>query len=294
MAKKKNRYHFDADAGSYTGKIGLTEAYVKLKETIRAVGPFSPTRGIRPYWFLLCTEGLTSLLNNAAQSGSLNRVRIFRGAPRISHLLFADDTIVFLRAAPDEVAVTIPLGVISRPDKRVWHFERWRNYTVHNGYRAALEMQTAAQASSSTASLDNSRLAIEVTSLLSEVRKINDKDGVVQQLATTCNLRWSSPPQNFIKLNCDARVVVPGWIQLGVVFRDPGGEVLMSAIERVYGSWSTAVSEARAVLFGLQLAVDLSFQRVIVESDCLHVIQLIRSTNCPNNDLGFVLQDCLI
>ncbi|KAJ9187526.1 hypothetical protein P3X46_002971 [Hevea brasiliensis] len=117
--------------------------------------------------------------------------------------------------------------------------------------------------------------------------------GVVQQLATTFNLRWSSPPQNFIKLNCGARVVVPGWIQLGVVFRDHSGEVLVSAIKRVYGPWSTAVSEARAILFGLQLAVDLSFQRVIVESDCLHVIQLIRSADCPNNDLGFVLQDCL-
>ncbi|KAF2298797.1 hypothetical protein GH714_027951 [Hevea brasiliensis] len=87
---------------------------------------------------------------------------------------------------------------------------------------------------------------------------------------------------------------ISSWVDpVGCCFRDHRGEVLVSAIKRVYGPWSTAVSEARAILFGLQLAVDLSFQRVIVESDCLHVIQLIRSADCLNNDLGFVLQDCL-
>ncbi|OMP01909.1 reverse transcriptase [Corchorus capsularis] len=65
---------------------------------------FKPTRGIRqgdplsPYLFLLCMEGLSSLLLNAERSGAIGGIAITRGAPRVSHLFFADDCLLFLRA----------------------------------------------------------------------------------------------------------------------------------------------------------------------------------------------------
>ena len=67
-------------------------------------GLIRPTRGIRqgdpisPYLFLLCGEGLFALLKQAENRGSINGVSVCRRAPQISHLLFADDSLVFCKA----------------------------------------------------------------------------------------------------------------------------------------------------------------------------------------------------
>jgi hypothetical protein len=54
---------------------------------------FTPTRGLRqgdplsPYLFLLCAEGLSSLLLHEEEVGGIDRVRVCRNAPLVSHLL---------------------------------------------------------------------------------------------------------------------------------------------------------------------------------------------------------------
>lgn len=64
----------------------------------------SPTRGLQqgdplsPYLFLMCAEGLTGLFVDFEQCGLIHGVSIYRGAPWIAHLLFADDSFLFLRA----------------------------------------------------------------------------------------------------------------------------------------------------------------------------------------------------
>ncbi|KAL0329500.1 UNVERIFIED_CONTAM: putative mitochondrial protein [Sesamum radiatum] len=64
-------------------------------------GSITPQRGLRqgdplsPYLFLLCTESLSSLFREVADRGSVPGVAVCSEAPRISHLLFADDTMVF-------------------------------------------------------------------------------------------------------------------------------------------------------------------------------------------------------
>jgi hypothetical protein len=66
--------------------------------------PVVPSRGIRqgdpisPYLFLLCTEGLSSLLFQKESLGVLHGVHNSRSGPPISHLLFADDSIFFARS----------------------------------------------------------------------------------------------------------------------------------------------------------------------------------------------------
>uniref|UniRef100_A0A803PQN1 Reverse transcriptase domain-containing protein n=1 Tax=Cannabis sativa TaxID=3483 RepID=A0A803PQN1_CANSA len=63
-----------------------------------------PTRGLRqgdplsPYLFLLCSEGLAAALNIQKQLGNFDGISIARTAPAVSHLLFADDTLIFAKA----------------------------------------------------------------------------------------------------------------------------------------------------------------------------------------------------
>jgi hypothetical protein len=63
-----------------------------------------PTRGLRqgdplsPYLFLLVAEGLSSLLKGAESRGEIQGVRLCRNALVISHLLFADDSLIQMEA----------------------------------------------------------------------------------------------------------------------------------------------------------------------------------------------------
>lgn len=80
-----------------------TVRYHVLQEG-KEVGSIVLGRGLRqgdplsPYLFILCTEGLSSLIRRQEQNGLLHGVRITRGAPSVSHLFFADDSFLFFRA----------------------------------------------------------------------------------------------------------------------------------------------------------------------------------------------------
>ncbi|XP_023633818.1 uncharacterized protein LOC111829312 [Capsella rubella] len=67
-----------------------------------------PQRGIRqgdplsPYLYLLCTEGLSSLLSAAVKSNNIHGFKASRSGPKISHMLFADDSLLFCKANEEE------------------------------------------------------------------------------------------------------------------------------------------------------------------------------------------------
>ncbi|KAA3469710.1 reverse transcriptase [Gossypium australe] len=68
---------------------------------------FQPTRGLRqgdplsPYLFLICSEGLSSLIRLAIREGVLKGLKASRRGPLISNLLFADDCILFGEATKE-------------------------------------------------------------------------------------------------------------------------------------------------------------------------------------------------
>lgn len=71
---------------------------------------FSSSRGLRqgdplsPYLFLFVAEGLSNLISRANIEGKLSGLRV-SNSPSISHLLFADDSLIFCKADERELVV---------------------------------------------------------------------------------------------------------------------------------------------------------------------------------------------
>lgn len=74
-------------------------------------GDVTPHRGVRqgdpisPYIYIICAEGLSSIIRRNEEAGLIHGCSIARGAPAISHLLYADDCYFFFRANKSEANV---------------------------------------------------------------------------------------------------------------------------------------------------------------------------------------------
>lgn len=72
------------------------------------VGNIKPSRGLHQgdplssYLFLLCALGLQSLIQKVEVNEEIKGVSICRNGPRVSHLFFVDDSVLFCRATKAE------------------------------------------------------------------------------------------------------------------------------------------------------------------------------------------------
>jgi hypothetical protein len=79
---------------------------VKLNGTL--LESFAPSRGLRqgdplsPFLFLFVADGLSALLKQGVNQNMVAPVRVCRRAPGVSHLLFADDTILSFKASVEQ------------------------------------------------------------------------------------------------------------------------------------------------------------------------------------------------
>ncbi|CAA7041153.1 unnamed protein product [Microthlaspi erraticum] len=72
-------------------------------------GHIIPTRGLRqgdpisPYLFVICTEMLVKMMCDAEEKGLITGLKVARGSPAVSHLLFADDSMFYCKQEDDEL-----------------------------------------------------------------------------------------------------------------------------------------------------------------------------------------------
>ncbi|CAA7031134.1 unnamed protein product [Microthlaspi erraticum] len=87
-------------------KTDMSKAYDRIEWDFVKAGYVQPSRGLRqgdplsPYIFILCSEVLSGLCNNAEQNGTLPGIKVAKRSLRVNHLLFADDTMFFCRSDP--------------------------------------------------------------------------------------------------------------------------------------------------------------------------------------------------
>jgi hypothetical protein len=89
----------------------VTTIWYSVRLNGHALYTFTPTRGLRqgdplsPYLFLLVADGLSRLVQREVEDGSLHELKICRRAPGKSHLVFADDSLLFFQGSMQQALV---------------------------------------------------------------------------------------------------------------------------------------------------------------------------------------------
>lgn len=118
-------------------------------------------RGIRqgdplsPYLFILCAEGLSSLIRSYESKKWIHGCRVAQGAPVISHMLFADDSYIYCRATVEETTKVMEMlhmfeiaaGQKINVDKSSVFFSKNTNFVTREAILDNLGMRLADESS---------------------------------------------------------------------------------------------------------------------------------------------------
>ncbi|CAI9780907.1 unnamed protein product [Fraxinus pennsylvanica] len=76
---------------------------------------------------------------------------------------------------------------------------------------------------------------------------------------------------------------------VGVVLRDASGEVLMTATKREDDVDEAATIEALALLQGLQLCIPFDIPKIVIETDCLLLVQELQASPDSLATAGYII-----
>jgi hypothetical protein len=82
-----------------------------------------------------------------------------------------------------------------------------------------------------------------------------------------------------------------GRMVMGAVFRDHGGHCLAAASEPLLGFTTPELAEALALRRAVSLAHDRGYDKVIFASDCLSLVQRLKSSTPDRSQVGSVVMD---
>jgi ribonuclease HI len=100
------------------------------------------------------------------------------------------------------------------------------------------------------------------------------------------------PPAGALKLNIDgAFLAQSGQAGAGMILRRSDGTIVFAACRSLHFCLSAPDSEISACMEGVKLALDLSQESILVETDCLELVSMVRSTNADRSCFGHLVED---
>ncbi|KAL5857645.1 hypothetical protein ACOSQ3_005103 [Xanthoceras sorbifolium] len=108
-------------------------------------------------------------------------------------------------------------------------------------------------------------------------------------------VRWILPIFGHFTLNTNAALDhLRCKTGLGAVLRNHLGEVMLLGMFSFNGLLSPEIAEAKAILFGVSMALEGGFYAFSINSDVISVINCLVRGNLPLSELGVVLEDVLM
>ena len=136
-------------------KIGLVECWIDL--VMRCISPisfevlvngylgksFSPQRGLRqgdplsPYLFVLCTESLSIMINQAKEQNQFSGAKVSSVTPKMSNLFFIDDSIIFSKAKAEDYGKILDLlDLYGRASRQRVNYDKSSIFFIPNTSRS--------------------------------------------------------------------------------------------------------------------------------------------------------------
>lgn len=115
-------------------------------------------------------------------------------------------------------------------------------------------------------------------------------DGVSKEVTKV--LRWSPPPPGFLKLNVDG-AIFPDQHRagIGIILRDEKGCVVATYSKSESDVASPEFIEASALLRGLQFCAQWGVPKLVLETDCLLLVNALQSQTEFFTDFAFLIHD---
>lgn len=111
--------------------------------------------------------------------------------------------------------------------------------------------------------------------------------------AATYETNWSPPPADFIKLNVDAAFPPSAeYYRVGVVARDSFRRCVWWGSKEIFERPNPVDGEARVILFALEVARHKLWPQIIVEGDCLQIINILSAGSRSYASFGALLDSC--
>lgn len=121
----------------------------------------------------------------------------------------------------------------------------------------------------------------------------NYKVPLQPMLAGDGAIYWAKPKTDVVKITVDAATFSDqGTCGIGIISRDHDGSLLGAKSKQYAEVLNPSMVEAMAIKEALSWAKDRQWSSVILESDCLLVVQLIRSATPMKSRFGQVIEDC--